>query len=221
MDTELEWTAEQREYLQTFLHEVRSPLMSVMGFSEGLAEGIFVGDKFDAIVQLLVENANHIGSLVETFSTALKSQHPPRVLSLSPGSLSLLVAAACSPAWITEAGPHHQERVTVDVEAHGPVEVDPMRLRRVVTNLVENALRHTTGPVEVCVEQRELCLVVEVSDRGNGISDDTRNGKGHTGLGLSIVQNLVYNMRGTVEWLPREDGGTCVRAELPFVGQHQ
>jgi signal transduction histidine kinase len=195
--------------------------MSLLGLSEGLADKIFTDEKAEEVVDILVENAKHMTSIVQSFRSTIPEESAYRTVELSTGDLMLLVNAACSPAWVEDTGPLHTDRVTIAVLSQGTVAVDPMRLRRIITNLVENALRHTSGDVEVCVEKRDLALMVEVCDRGAGLSPTARQGRGRSGLGVSIVQNLVYAMRGSVEWLPREGGGTRVRVEIPFSGQHQ
>lgn len=220
MDTSPEWTPEQREYLHTFLHEIKSPLLSVLGLAEGLANGLFGDEKVVEVVDILAESASHMEGVVEMLTATLRGPSA-RSVALTPEGLQLLVMAACSPAWVEAVGPLGPDRVTVQVKADSHVAMDPMRLRRIITNLVENALRHTTQAVEVIVEQRGLCLVIDVFDRGNGLSLEAMSGKGRSGLGINVVQNIVYSMRGVIEWLPREGGGTHVRAELPFSGQHQ
>jgi two-component sensor histidine kinase len=93
---------------------------------------------------------------------------------------------------------------------------DATALALVLTELVTNAVEHgfegrESGTVEIVVEREGEALRVEVADDGAGLSP----GKGAgTGLGTQIVSTLVANeLRGTIDWRPREGGGTSVVIE--------
>ena len=93
---------------------------------------------------------------------------------------------------------------------------DATALALVLTELVTNAVEHgfegrESGTVEIVVERDGEALRVEVADDGAGLPP----GKGAgTGLGTQIVSTLVANeLRGTIDWRPREGGGTSVVIE--------
>jgi two-component sensor histidine kinase len=93
---------------------------------------------------------------------------------------------------------------------------DATALALVLTELVTNAVEHgfegrESGTVEIVVEREGEALRVEVADDGAGLPP----GKGAgTGLGTQIVSTLVANeLRGTIDWRPREGGGTSVVIE--------
>ncbi len=114
-----------------------------------------------------------------------------------------------------------------------PVPEQPLRrlgLKRLVTNLVDNALAY--GGNEVCVATRAEGgrLILEVLDRGPGIPpeeverlkqpftrlEQARSGKGGSGLGLAIVDRIARHHGGSLELLPREGGGLIARVTLPL-----
>lgn len=110
-----------------------------------------------------------------------------------------------------------------------PLPLRPMAIRRLLDNLIENALRHGGAPVEIATGCSDACAFVEVRDRGPGIPpgeaermlrpftrlDSARGGPG-TGLGLAIVERIARTHGGTVRLLPREGGGLRARVELPL-----
>ena len=115
-----------------------------------------------------------------------------------------------------------------------PGEVKPFRfarlaVRRAITNLVDNALRHAGEPIEIKVSNSNRHAAVEVLDRGPGIPaaeterlkrpftrlDAARSGPGGAGLGLAIVERIAQAHRGRLELLPREGGGLAARLVLP------
>jgi len=109
--------------------------------------------------------------------------------------------------------------ITVDVP--GPVSVsgDPERLDRVLSNLVDNALRHGAGAIEVGVTGHASEVALWVTDEGPGFEEERpferfAASHGSVGLGLAIVDEIVRAHGGRVE-IARERGRTVVRVLLP------
>lgn len=108
--------------------------------------------------------------------------------------------------------------------------IHPLALRRIVNNLLENAVRYGGGhPIELHCRPDGERLIVEVLDRGPGIPEDQReavfrpfhrleqsrsSATGGSGLGLAIVRQLAQANRCAVELFPREGGGTCARITI-------
>jgi two-component system osmolarity sensor histidine kinase EnvZ len=116
-----------------------------------------------------------------------------------------------------------------------PVPVQALRrmgIKRLISNLVDNALAY--GEKDVCVATRGEGgrLILEVLDRGPGIPpqqaerlkqpftrlEQARSGKGGSGLGLAIVDRIARHHGGSFELLPREGGGLIARVSLPLQG---
>jgi signal transduction histidine kinase len=121
--------------------------------------------------------------------------------------------------------------VPVAVCEHQPVTVngDPDGLRRILVNLIDNAVRYATGSVDVavCQDTGELPAVLTVTDDGPGIPTDERERvfdrfyrleasrsreSGGTGLGLPIVRDLARAHNGSVRLQDRLDGKRGLQA---------
>jgi two-component system osmolarity sensor histidine kinase EnvZ len=103
-----------------------------------------------------------------------------------------------------------------------------MSVRRLITNLVDNALRYGDD-VEVETRRTGNDIFVEIKDRGPGIPaadldrvkqpftrlDPSRSGGAGAGLGLAIADRVVRQHGGTLELLAREGGGLVARVRLP------
>ena len=112
-----------------------------------------------------------------------------------------------------------------------PVELDYLQIDQVLTNLIENAVRHTPPetPIEVSAQREGEQMVISVADRGPGIPDKdkvhifdkfyrvlgTPRGTG-SGLGLAVCKGLVEAHGGSIWVEDRENGGAIFRFTLPI-----
>ena len=108
-----------------------------------------------------------------------------------------------------------------------PIDVDPLRIRQVLENLVANALRHTppSGTVTIQLSQKDDAVELAVSDTGPGIAPDelsvifdryTRSAdSGGSGLGLAIAKGLVEAHGGSIEAESAPGHGATIRIRLP------
>ena len=121
-------------------------------------------------------------------------------------------------------------RVTTHLGAIPPMKLKPVATQRMITNLVDNAVRYGGGEIEVLTEQAADRAVLRVLDRGPGIPQDqiervlrpftrleaSRAGATGSGLGLAIVDRAARIQGGQVRLLPRDGGGLEARVELPI-----
>jgi two-component system osmolarity sensor histidine kinase EnvZ len=122
--------------------------------------------------------------------------------------------------------------LTEEIVAVPEVTVRPMAVRRLVTNLVDNAFRYGEKDVLLRVAQAGREVAVEVLDRGPGIPADeverlkqpftrletARSGKGGSGLGLAIVERIARMHGGSLDLLARDGGGLVARVTFPLKG---
>jgi signal transduction histidine kinase len=119
-------------------------------------------------------------------------------------------------------------RLTVDSDV-GAVTINAQGLRRVLTNLLENAARHgREAPVDVTCSRSGGELVIAVLDRGPGIPPESLGElttkylslggqRGTAGLGLWIVQQIVEAMGGRVDFTARDGGGLVATVRAPVI----
>ena len=106
--------------------------------------------------------------------------------------------------------------------------LQPLALRRILTNLLTNAVRYGEGqPITIDCSIKNNEIIIEIMDRGNGIDEKHREAifqpfyrleksQGSKGLGLAIVRQLADTHKWNIQLLPREGGGTNARLSIPL-----
>jgi signal transduction histidine kinase len=208
MSTRLaEADAERRRLLADVSHELRTPLTVIQGNVEGILDGLYPADR--AILERILAETQHLERLIEDLRTLSMADAGALALQREPtdlGGLAGEVVAGFEPQAASGA-------VTLTMEAADglpDLELDPLRVRQVITNLVSNALRHTPagGRVTVSVSADGDDQLLAVADTGGGMDADaashafdrfwrTPDSPG-AGLGLAIARDLMVAHGGGI-----------------------
>jgi signal transduction histidine kinase len=225
-------TDQQRaQFLAAVSHEMRTPLTSIISFSELLrseATGLSPdGLRFLGIIE---RNADRLLRLIDDLLMLDRLEAGGLPLELTQVSLPDLAAEAVKTAAPTAA----KSGVTLHLDAGDgpPVSADPRRLTQVLDNLISNAVKfsHTDGLVRVRLRYLRGAWRMDVSDTGIGIPSDEAArlfdafvrgtnaltaGLPGTGLGLAIVKSLVEMHGGHVKVESVLDQGSTFSVFLP------
>jgi len=213
----------RRAYLADVTHELRTPLTVIQAQLEAIQDGIHPADAEH--MTALLDEVRTLDGLIEDLRTLTLVETGGLTLRREMVDLAELIADASAPFRApAEAG---RIRLTSEVAADVPsLSVDPGRLRRVLTNLLVNALRHTPqgGTVGISAVREADVVRIAVRNSGEGFADDVlprafeRFAKGPgsdgSGLGLSIARDLVSAHGGTIA-ARNVDGGAVVEFTLP------
>ncbi len=229
MAERLQLTEEQRRDLMADItHELRTPLTVIQGNLEGFLDGVYSPD--EARLKSLLEETQILARLVEDLRTLALAESGALQLKKEPTDLAVLLGETIS-AFRTQAD---AAGVTIDLQAMNGAEafnLDPERIRQVLSNLIANALRYTPreGAIHVRykIAQSEDGKYAEiiVEDTGVGIAPDvlphifnrfykSRDSSG-TGLGLPIARHLVEAHGGKITAESQPGQGTTMRISLP------
>ncbi|WP_226359281.1 sensor histidine kinase KdpD [Pseudonocardia sp. ICBG601] len=208
------------------LHEFRTPVASLTALSSDLAAGRLDGDAARRASRLLADHAAHLQDMLDGLADLAVADGSPLGRD-RPRRVALVELAD---AVLDAAGIAAHRRHPVVEPAGAAVHCDPQRLRRMLTNLAENAARHSGDEVvELHLSHAGAVLTAEVRDRGPGLPAGqegvvTAKGvalgerRGTAGLGLWIAEALASAMDGELSLLPREGGGLVARLTLPLAG---
>jgi len=218
---------QRRNLLAELTHELRTPVSVIQGNLEGMLDGVYPADA--AHLNPVLEEVRQLSRLIDDLRTLSLSESGALELHLEPTELEVLAGEV-----VAAYRPQAEEqgiRLQLDFPAELPLlELDPVRIREVLVNLLTNALRHTPAGGEVRLAAtsdpvRRLASVA-VSDSGSGIRPEAlphiferfykSDGSGGSGLGLTIAKSLVIAHGGEIQAESMLGAGTTVRFTLPF-----
>jgi two-component system sensor histidine kinase BaeS len=223
----------QREFLLSVSHELRTPITSVRGYAEALADGLVGAEDVARTGAVMAAEAVRLDRLVSDLLDLARLRADDFVIECTDVDLKAMLVEAAE-VWRVRS-----ERADVRLVAELPdraivVSADPLRLRQVLDNLTENALRVTpAGGVIVMSAAASTSEwgIVEVRDSGPGIAPEDREvafepGILHeryrglrpvgTGIGLALVGRLAAGMGGWASADEAIEGGACFRVGVPL-----
>lgn len=216
---------QRRHLLAEVTHDLRTPLTIIQGRLEGLLDGVYPRD--EAQLGAILDETRLLSRLIDDLRTLALAEGGALPLQREPADLAALAEEAVA-AFQPQA---EMAGVTLALEISPDLpelELDPVRIREVLTNLVANALRYTPPVGKICLrcERQGDEVVVSISDTGAGIppadlphifdrfykSPDSHG----AGLGLAIAHNLVTAHGGHISASSQPGQGTTIRFTLPL-----
>ncbi|MGE0640275.1 MAG: ATP-binding protein [Thermoanaerobaculia bacterium] len=214
------WT----EAARRIAHEIKNPLTPIRLAAERLLarhrdDPAATGALIEESVEVIVREVATMQSLVDEFSRYARMPGAQLVAC----DLATLIEQVV--ALYREVKPGVS--VVAEVEADmGPTWIDPEQIRRVLINLLDNAIEASDAPAEVTVRaaRQGERVQVTIADQGPGVAEDDREKlflpffsrkKRGTGMGLAIVQRIVSDHHGTIRVSSNRPRGTVFTIELP------
>jgi PAS domain S-box-containing protein len=220
------------DFIATASHELRTPLAAVYGAAQTLLRHDFALDETgrERFVSLIADESERLGRIVNEILLANQLDAGRLELESEPFDAGDLVERV-----VEATRMHAPPSVALEVEAPETVPqvaADADKVRQVLVNLVENAIKYSPdgGRVEVGIEERDGFLRFHVRDEGLGVAPEDQErifekfyradpqmtrGVGGTGLGLYICRELIDRMGGRIWAEPNGSKGSMFVFELP------
>ncbi|MGG1598697.1 MULTISPECIES: HAMP domain-containing sensor histidine kinase [Paenibacillus] len=229
------------DFVANVSHELRTPLSMMQGYSEALIDDIAATpEERKELAQVIHDESLRMGRLVRDLLDLAKMETGNMELHFR----ELDVLAFLRRIHRKFAGLSKERGIAISCTLPDKplllCQADEDRLEQVMTNLLDNALRHTPAGAQIEIrasEERykgEHAILIEVSDQGYGIPAEdipyiferfykadkarTRGTNGGTGLGLAIVKNIIEAHHGTIQVKSQTGQGTTFSITLPCKG---
>jgi two-component system sensor histidine kinase BaeS len=223
MAARLEEEDERRRRLLADLgHELRTPLTVIRGEIEAVIDGLHDPESLSNVI----DEVDLMERLLEDLRVLTLAEAGRLQLHREPTDIEAVIGDVVASFSTTLDARNVTSQVEIE-PGMGELDVDPYRLRQVLSNLVSNALDQMQegGRLEVSARRDEAAARIEVADSGPGISPDrleqvferfVKSGDSTgSGLGLSIARDLVQAHGGTIAAANRPEGGAVFTIALP------
>lgn len=241
-------------FLSNMSHDIRTPMNAIVGFTDIARRSITDTDKVSECLEKIESSSNHLLSLINDILDMSRIENGKMILENIPTSLSSLLKEIQDIIYPDVSNKNiHFEIKKTDIK-HDNLYLDPMRVKQVFLNLLSNAMKFTQigGKVSFEIVERQslnpefASFHCVISDNGCGMSSEfvkkifepfarerstTDSGISGTGLGMSIVKNIVQKLKGNISVLSREGQGTdfildvsfkiCTEVPVPELCEHE
>ena len=201
----------QQTFFQNASHELKTPLMAIQGYAEGIQAGVM--DTGSAAEVILTES-DRMTELVDELLDISKIDMGRQPLTLSETDIRELlydsiraVEPAAAASGITIAPDFPEEPVMV--------KCDDTQMRRAVTNILTNGLRYARSELRLTCRPDKRNVIIRIQDDGNGIAETDlphifdrfyMGESGKTGIGLALTKEIIHLHKGTIRARNGEPG---------------
>nr|WP_226679901.1 ATP-binding protein [Sutcliffiella horikoshii] len=221
----------RKDFIANVSHELRTPISMLQGYSEAIVDDIAGTDEEKKeLASVIYDESLRMGRLVNDLLDLAR---------MEAGHISLNYEHANIVAFVEKItrkfqGLAKEKSIVLQshVEDNGVIRMDVDRMEQVMTNLVDNAIRHTGdgGIITIHAKLINDGVKIDVKDSGHGIPEEDlpfvferfykadkarTRGRAGTGLGLAIVKNIIEAHRGTISVHSKENEGTTFSMYIP------
>jgi signal transduction histidine kinase len=222
----------EREFMANVTHELKTPLTSIQGFAQAIRDGDAPNPSHAA--GIIYDESTRLQRLVNGLLDSARLESGAAIMARDRVDFGAIVHS-CAERLASRAQSQGVQLRSEPASAGGlSVIGDGDWLLQVVTNLVDNALKHTAagGKITLTCNREAAQIVLHVTDSGAGIgekdlphifdrfyqADKSRSGGTGAGLGLSITRQIVETHGGTISAQSVKDIGTRITVRLPAAG---
>lgn len=224
----------RKDFIANVSHELRTPISMLQGYSEAIVDDIAeTKEEKNELAQIIYEESLRLSRLVNELLDLARMEAGHIQLKIEPVYIDEYISRILRKF----RGVSDDNQIDLKVKKDISVEIayfDVDRIEQVLTNLIDNAIRHTGegGFVTVDVIYHGKTLEVSVQDTGSGIPEEDlpfvferfykadksrtrKDNKKGTGLGLSIANNIIKAHQGTITVKSKLNQGTTFSFKIP------
>ena len=202
----------QQTFFQNASHELKTPLMAIQGYAEGIQAGVM--DSGSA-AEVILSESDRMAELVDELLDISKIDMGRQQLTLSETDLRELLYDSIRAVEPAAAGGGGIAIVPDFSEQPVMVSCDDTRLRRAVTNILSNGLRYARSELRLTCRADRRQVTIRIQDDGDGIAEEDlphifdrfyMGKSGKSGIGLALTREIIHLHRGTIRAYNRDTG---------------
>ncbi|MGO4696395.1 sensor histidine kinase [Paenibacillus sp. 2TAB26] len=215
----------QKQFFQNASHELKSPLMSIAGYAEGIRDGVFEGEGVYKGLDIILSESDRLKNLVTEMTLLAKLDSEEDIYQSSLVCLKDLLAETIervNPMLVKKGITLHP---SYDEHEQLIVRADQDKLLQAMLNVVTNAIRHADKNIYIHASAKKGRIEISVSDDGGGIPDEllpylfhrfVKGKDGESGLGLAISRAIVERCGGLITADNHKGGGAIFSLGFPI-----
>lgn len=214
----------QKQFFQNASHELKTPLMSIAGYAEGIRDGIFEGDNVRKGLDVILGESGRLGKIVTEMTLLAKLDSEEDIFKSSEVSLNELLTETServNPLLVKKGLTLH---ITCPENQELFIMADQDKLLQALLNVVTNAARYAKKEIHINASLEKGKIALSVSDDGPGFPQEllptlfhrfVKGKDGESGLGLAIARAIVERCGGLIQATNRKEGGAVISFGFP------
>jgi len=211
----------RKAFFENTSHELKTPLMSIRGYAEGLKDGVF---EVDEAADIILAESESLRVMVEDILYLSKLEDA----SIDRYQFQMLEANEFMTGFYHKMRPLVKEKglnFILNLDRSVEVEIDDDKMIRALSNIITNAIRYARQDVVIATLVENGYLNIRISNDGPQVSEKDlsqlfdrffKGDKGQSGLGLAIVQTIISAHKGSTEAFNTKNG-FCMNIKLPYL----
>ncbi|WP_239615305.1 sensor histidine kinase [Cohnella mopanensis] len=216
----------QKQFFQNASHELKTPLMSIQGYAEGIKDGIFTGDHADKGLDVIVKECERLKKIVTEMILLAKLESEDGIFHMDRVPVRELIVETLER--INPLLVKSELQIEINGLDNGQellIYADREKLMQALINILGNAARYAKETIRIQTSTHAEGIDIGISDDGEGIPEPllsqlfqrfAKGKNGETGLGLAISRAIVERCRGRISAHNEPGGGAAFVLRFPI-----
>ncbi|MFF2481661.1 ATP-binding protein [Paenibacillus sp. NPDC058071] len=217
----------QKQFFQNASHELKTPLMSIQGYAEGIKDGIFTGEHAEKGLDVIVKECERLKKIVTEMILLAKLESEDGIFHMDRVPVRELISETLeriNPLLIKNG--LRIEMSGFDNGDEWSIHADREKLLQALINILGNAARYANETIRIQTSRGIEGISIEILDDGEGIPEPllsqlfqrfAKGKNGDTGLGLAISRAIVERCHGRISAHNEADGGAAFVLRFPIL----
>lgn len=204
----------QQTFFQNASHELKTPLMTIQGYAEGIRDRVFSEEDEQKGLDMMVTEVNRLKKIINEMILLAKLESEQTVNQAAETNVKALIeqVAARALPLVNERG----IQMGREADPETVIIIDEEKMLRALSNITFNCIRHAHSQVRITAVKQNSQLTLTIEDDGEGIDSEllphifhrfVKGKNGETGLGLAIARAIIEQSGGKIDVDTSELGG--------------